>query len=660
MSAQQAKMCLCIVMTIIFGIKVGFSYADYDCNNQALIDACVWGCSAAEGVCGGVCGPAEEACKLGCVAASGTCGYLCDSAEKSCKAGCTAASETCKVFCGAGEGACKFGIAAECGLECTFSDSCTVAGCIEERTAACDLKCDNCVADCKSDCEIPCDNCKLDCKSDCATECDDCALPCEEDCQLPCRQVGEECVPVDPGFGKQCADGLACFATLGLVNENAFTCFPAEAELFPDEVCLGFHKHALHFAAKTAGGAINYGANFSSSFVGMTSVESGPVYGADGEFGCYFTHCIGGETDIGLGLSGCAGLYLSYDDFKGVAEVSAQSVSAPPGSPPFGYTTQQVWNVSQQLWPPPLTGTADCFGLDASIAPFSFAVASCSTVVDTVGDYDFATGKMEIVINNPPVALCENKTVCADPVSCIAYADIDYGSYDPDGDDLAYSQSPPGPYSLGEHDVTLAVDDQNGATATCNAHVYLDDCTPPEITCPAPITQECTHSRQALVDLKDATATDTCSAVSVDHPGAASYPLGDTLVTYTATDAYLNTASCNTTVSVVDTTPPEIFCNSAAIAPPSVPISFNATAIDSCDTTSVTISNFDCYNFTKKQKRIDKTGSCVVEVEGGIIRIVDTGGVGNNISWTVEAFDPSGNSSTKICSVTVQHPGDIE
>ena len=68
-----------------------------------------------------------------------------------------------------------------------------------------------------------------------------------------------------------------------------------------------------------------------------------------------------------------------------------------------------------------------------------------------------------------PVALCKNVVVSA----CLANASIDNGSFDPDGDPITLTQSPPGPYSLGTTPVTLTVTDNHGASSQCTATVTV-------------------------------------------------------------------------------------------------------------------------------------------------------------------------------------------
>src|SRR6202022_1731528 len=82
-------------------------------------------------------------------------------------------------------------------------------------------------------------------------------------------------------------------------------------------------------------------------------------------------------------------------------------------------------------------------------------------------------------------AICKNVTVSAG-TNCTANASIDHGSFDPDlGDSITISQSPPGPYALGNTTVTLTVADNDGASSSCTATVTVVDNTPPTITCPA-------------------------------------------------------------------------------------------------------------------------------------------------------------------------------
>lgn len=128
--------------------------------------------------------------------------------------------------------------------------------------------------------------------------------------------------------------------------------------------------------------------------------------------------------------------------------------------------------------------------------------------------------------------------------------------------------------------------------------------------------------------------------------------------TWTATDDCSNTTQHIQTITVQDTTAPVISMNvPATIVPPDAPVSFTATATDNCDEAPVVeVTAYDCYDYTKKGKRIDKKNSCVVAVSGATITILDSGGVGDNIEWTVYTTDNCGNSDEKTYTVEVINP----
>jgi hypothetical protein len=106
-----------------------------------------------------------------------------------------------------------------------------------------------------------------------------------------------------------------------------------------------------------------------------------------------------------------------------------------------------------------------------------------------------------VLTNSPPVAEAgTNQTVCV-TTNCCAWVQLDgSGSYDPDGDALTYSWSftsgtAPGPKptielcDLGDHVITLTVNDGHGHTATDTVTINLKDCTPPDISsCPTDLT----------------------------------------------------------------------------------------------------------------------------------------------------------------------------
>jgi hypothetical protein len=96
-----------------------------------------------------------------------------------------------------------------------------------------------------------------------------------------------------------------------------------------------------------------------------------------------------------------------------------------------------------------------------------------------------------------------------------------------------------------------------------------NDVTPPQITCPTTFEIEATQpggvpSGLLTVETMGVTATDLRDPlVDIAHNAPALLPVGDTVVTFTASDDAANTAACVVTVSVVDSTAPQLTCPAA-------------------------------------------------------------------------------------------------
>jgi outer membrane protein assembly factor BamB len=262
--------------------------------------------------------------------------------------------------------------------------------------------------------------------------------------------------------------------------------------------------------------------------------------------------------------------------------------------------------------------------------------------------------------NQAPVAQCQNVTVSADE-NCQADADINAGSYDPDPDDsITLQQNPSGPYAIGATEVTLTVTDLEGESDSCVATVTVVDNTAPNVQTKNVIVQLNSGGTASITaDDIDNGSSDTCgiASMTVAPSEFTCADLGDNTVTLEVTDVNGNSGTATATVTVEDTRDPSIEVNApATITPPDAPISFTATATDNCSA-SVEITDYSCYGFTGNGKQHSKMQSCVVSVSGDTITITDSGGVGDNIVWTIVATDQSGNETTAEGRVTVENPG---
>ncbi|MGZ5434773.1 MAG: HYR domain-containing protein [Pyrinomonadaceae bacterium] len=177
---------------------------------------------------------------------------------------------------------------------------------------------------------------------------------------------------------------------------------------------------------------------------------------------------------------------------------------------------------------------------------------------------------------------------------------------------LIITQSPaPGTViGLGPQTITLTANDGSsnnggaGNTATTQFTITVKDTTAPSISCPSNI--EVSNDPglcSAVVDPGTATATDNCDGTptiagtrSDNQPLNAPYPVGVTIITWSATDDAGNTSSCNQSVTVNDTTaptvtaPPDSSASADANCQAPVPnYAAGSTAADNCDS-SVTVT----------------------------------------------------------------------
>ena len=202
--------------------------------------------------------------------------------------------------------------------------------------------------------------------------------------------------------------------------------------------------------------------------------------------------------------------------------------------------------------------------------------------------------------NQPPVASCKNVTVSAG-ANCTAAASIDNGSSDPDGDAITLSQSPPGPYSLGNTTVTLTVTDSHSASSQCTATVTVVDTTAPAVNCSAVPAQTANADANCSATVPDvsgavrAQSSDNCtpsgSLAITQSPtqGSRVSGTGSHPITVAVCDAAspANCTSCVVSFTVIDNTPPTINCPSNMVISTepglcSAVATYSATATDNC------------------------------------------------------------------------------
>jgi hypothetical protein len=368
-------------------------------------------------------------------------------------------------------------------------------------------------------------------------------------------------------------------------------------------------------------------------------------------------------------VAGAAGQTFQGMDFLGASGVSVSGVggfgggtcpAVNPGDCSFSGTSASA----------PHTAGCDALVrelLGANVAPAVSRARLAATAVDPDGPGENSTtgaGTVDcFAAVGPPEALCTDATVPTDPGVCVASAaSIDAGSSDPFGQAVSLEQSPDAPYALGATLVELTVTDTDGLFGTCTATVNVEDQEDPNITAPDDVLAECTSPAGTPVDLGTAVADDNCDAnPDIGNDAPALFPLGDTVVTWTATDDSLNSSLDSQTVTIEDTTPPEI---SVSVSPDSlwppnhklVDITPTVEASDICDAApTVRLVSITSSEADNGRGDGNTSGDIVIVDDFALALRAERSGAGSGRVYTLtyEAEDQSGNTATAQATVTV-------
>jgi hypothetical protein len=203
----------------------------------------------------------------------------------------------------------------------------------------------------------------------------------------------------------------------------------------------------------------------------------------------------------------------------------------------------------------------------------------------------------------------------------------------------------PGQFPMGSTIVTFSVTDTAGNTSTAQATVSVNDQTPPVVVPPAslnfssPNGQPVPSSEPTLVSfLGGATALDNVDgALPTIHDTPAQFGFGTTTVTFSATDGANNTGTAQSTVTILDQTPPVL----------TTPANITVTAIDASGTpaSDSTIQSF----FSAATATDNADGDITSAITHNGPSVFPLGATPVTFSVT----DSSNNTSTAQASVTI-------
>jgi hypothetical protein len=236
--------------------------------------------------------------------------------------------------------------------------------------------------------------------------------------------------------------------------------------------------------------------------------------------------------------------------------------------------------------------------------PYNFPVgttAITARATDAAGNVATCTFSVKVVDVEKPTIICPpTVTDYVNSGTCVATG-VGLGTI-VTGDNCgiaSFTNNAPASFPLGSTFVTHTAVDNAGNTATCVQEVIILDNQIPSITCPVNVTVNANAGSCVAtgVALGTPTATDNCgtTGLEITNDAPASFPIGTTVVTWTATDSNGNSANCQQTVKVTDNQNPTITCsanitvyaNTASCTATGVVLIAPATA-DNCGVATVT------------------------------------------------------------------------
>ncbi len=192
------------------------------------------------------------------------------------------------------------------------------------------------------------------------------------------------------------------------------------------------------------------------------------------------------------------------------------------------------------------------------------------TAEDEFGNTETCSFNIVVEDDSPPEITCPDDIVTANDAgicgSTVAY-DVPTGSDNCGIASIVQTEGlgPGSEFPVGITTETYVVTDVSGNTDTCSFTITVVDEENPEITCPADILEilpdgDC----EAIVTYSLPVATDNCGIENLELisglASGSSFPTGENTVTYEATDAAGNTATCSFTVTVQENVDPTIDC----------------------------------------------------------------------------------------------------
>jgi len=181
---------------------------------------------------------------------------------------------------------------------------------------------------------------------------------------------------------------------------------------------------------------------------------------------------------------------------------------------------------------------------------YNYVITRSWTAADVAGNQVSASQLITVSDNQAPV-MAQPVNIATNSAlgTCGAIVNYTVNATDNCGSPISYtfSQASGTVFQVGITTVTVTARDASGNSVTRSFTVTVTDNQAPVITAPANINV----TLGTTVNLGTATASDNCGVPVITNNAPATFPLGVTLVTWTATDAAGNRATATQTVTVV-------------------------------------------------------------------------------------------------------------
>ncbi|RMG79289.1 MAG: HYR domain-containing protein, partial [Bacteroidetes bacterium] len=230
------------------------------------------------------------------------------------------------------------------------------------------------------------------------------------------------------------------------------------------------------------------------------------------------------------------------------------------------------------------------------------------TVTDLDGNATNCTATVDVNDTTIPTMSCQNITVFLDSAGMVTITPqmVDNGSFDNCSlVNLSLDQTQFDCSNVGPNSVILTGDDQIGSANQCAAVVTVQDTLPPLVTC-ADLTVFLGVNNMATItpEAIEVSHSDNCGPadLSLSQSVFNCQEIGANMVTLFAEDAFGNVATCQSTVTVNETTPPVAVCQDLTVQlnvdgqKTVVPEDLDAGSSDNCGQVFFALSqtDFDC------------------------------------------------------------------